>query len=127
MNATQQNLGTHLVASAAAQAIGANAYSIQDNLITATVTGYGSAARGNRGRYTGSKVHRLCCTYVIGLVDPSLETQPGHIGYRFKLRPENPILYSCFPHCRCTDGQHAGHPTPGLSEADVTCTKCKRR
>lgn len=94
-----------------------------DNYVLEHRIEYGSAARRNRGRYSGAKVHRLSCQYVIGLVDPTLTPKPGTISAAFA-RTGKPVLFSCWPCCGCTQGQHAGTPTPGLSQADVTCTKC---
>lgn len=60
----------------------------------------GSAARRNRGQFSGQKIHRLVTTYRDGR------------------------LIHCSPVCGCTQGQFAGTPSPRLTQADVTCTKC---
>lgn len=85
---------------------------------------YGSAARRNRARYTGTKVHKLVAKYVVSLVDPALETRQDTFGYKF-LRTGKPVLFACHPACGCTSGQHAGSPDARLTAADVTCTKCE--
>lgn len=90
---------------------------------TETRIEYGVAARRNRGSYTGQKTHRLVCTYIIGL-DEGEEPRPGTYARSFKQTGE-PVLLSCHPACGCTQGQHAGRPVPGRTEADVTCEKCK--
>lgn len=90
---------------------------------------YGHAARKNRGRNSGAKIHKLECDYVIGLVDESLETRPGTYGYQWlkqkRAGREAPVLFKCSPACGCTSGQNAGKPIAGLTEESVTCSKCK--
>ena len=85
-------------------------------------TEYGSAARGNRGRYSGSKAHKLDTEYVVDVLRPEDE-RPGTIGHRF-LRTRTPQLFSARPVCGCTQGQRAGLPSHHLTAADVTCAKC---
>jgi len=95
------------------------------NLILETRTEYGSAARRNRGRYAGHKVHRLRCEYVVGVVEGS-EHRPGSCGAAF-LRTGQPVLFGVEPACMCTQGQHAGQPSPRLTAEDVNCEKCLAR
>lgn len=83
---------------------------------------YGSAARRNRGRYAGQKVHRLISEYVVGL-EAGHQPRPGSCGAAF-LRDGKPVLFACSPACGCTQGQHAGRPFPGLTAERVTCAKC---
>jgi hypothetical protein len=94
-------------------------------LILEDRTEYGSAARANRGRHAGHKVHRLACEYVVGVV-PGSEHRPGSYGAMF-LRSGKPILFNASPACGCTSGQHAGRPCPGLTPEKVTCEKCAGR
>ncbi len=83
---------------------------------------YGTAAHKNRGSFSGEKVHALRCEYLVN-VDDSVTVQPGtHSDLWRKTR--KPVLTSCAPVCRCTDGQRAGKPVRTKTEADVTCTKC---
>lgn len=91
-------------------------------LILETRVEYGSAARKNRGRYAGAKVHRLRCEYVIGVV-PGSEHRPGSCGAMF-LGSGKPLLFNARPSCGCTSGQRAGQPFPGLTAEHVTCEKC---
>jgi len=92
-----------------------------NNLILETRTEYGSAARRNRGRHSGHKIHRLNCEYVIGVVDESQAS--GEVGHKF-LKTGNPVLFSVWPACGCTQGQMAGLPYPKLTAEHVTCEKC---
>lgn len=91
-------------------------------LILESRTEFGSAARKNRGRHAGAKVHRLHSEYVVGLEDGHTP-HPSSYGAIFQLTGK-PVLFSCRPFCGCTQGQKAGKPT-GQTEADVTCEKCK--
>lgn len=95
-------------------------------LILQTRVEYGTAARRNRGRYAGHKIHRLISEYVVGLT-PGHVPAPGTVSAAFA-RSGRPQLFSCHPACGCTQGQHAGRPAynlPGRNPADsVTCTKC---
>lgn len=79
----------------------------------------GSAARRNRGAYSGTKIHRICSEYVVGLSDGK-KPAPGTIGAVW-LRERQPVLFSSYPMCGCTIGQHAARPVAG---ATVTCEKC---
>lgn len=101
------------------------------NLILETRANYGSAARRNRGAYTGQKVHRLVSTYIVGVVDEAKEREKGiknnravTLGGRFLLNGD-PVLFSCAPACGCTQGQMAGSPNDRSTIANVTCEKCK--
>lgn len=85
-------------------------------------TEFGTAARRNRGRYAGHKVHRLISEYIVAVDNPEAE-RVGTLGQRF-IKTGQPVLFSCSPACGCTQGQHAGQPIEGKSEADVTCAKC---
>lgn len=85
---------------------------------------YGAAARRNRSRHSGVKVHKLVCEYVIGLIDETVIGRAGTFGETFR-RTGKPVLFSCHPACGCTTGQHAGAPDARLKAEDVTCTKCK--
>jgi hypothetical protein len=95
------------------------------NLILETRTEYGSAARKNRGRYAGHKIHCLRCEYVIGVVEGS-EHRPGTYGAAF-LRTGKPVLFNVYPACMCTQGSMAGLPFPNLTSEHVTCEKCLNR
>jgi len=94
------------------------------NLILESRTEYGSAARRNRGRHAGHKIHRLNCEYVIGVVDASQET--GETGRKF-LKTGLAVLFSVWPACGCTQGQIAGSPNRSLDSSNVTCEKCLGR
>lgn len=88
----------------------------------------GSAARGNRGRYSGQRVHILRVEKIVGLkpdADPR-DIQPGTLGARF-VATGRPVTFSTHPVCGCTRGQHAGQASSSLSAADVTCEKCRAR
>lgn len=97
---------------------------IWNNYILEYRSAYGHAARRNRGRFTGAKIHALFCEYVVGLVDPSIPCKPGTAGHTFRTTGE-PVLFTVFPVCGCTQGQHAGSPIKGATKDDVTCTRCK--
>jgi hypothetical protein len=97
----------------------------RSNLILESRTEYGSAARRNRGRYAGHKIHRLRCEYVVGVVEGS-EHRPGTYGANF-LRTGKPSLFHVEPVCMCTQGQMAGSPNPSLDSSNVTCEKCLAR
>lgn len=83
----------------------------------------GTAAHRNRGAYAGTKIHRLCAEYIVGLVDGA-DVSPGTFGAKFQ-ETGRPVLFSCYPICGCTSGQTASKPVTNLTAADVTCTKCK--
>ncbi len=91
-------------------------------LILESRTEYGSAARRNRGKYAGHKVHRLHCEYVIGIVEGS-QHYPGTVGAKF-VKTGLPVLFSAMPVCGCTQGQMAGRPNAYLTGENVTCEKC---
>ena len=78
----------------------------------------GTAAQKNRGRYTGTKTHRLYCEYVVGLTEAP---RPGTVGARFQAT-NKPVLFICRPSCGSTSGQYAGMPT---TATEITCEKCK--
>jgi hypothetical protein len=84
---------------------------------------YGHAARRNRSRNTGVKVHKLVAVYVVGLIDETIVERLGTFGETFR-RTRLPVLFSCRPACGCTTGQHAGAPDSRLTADDVTCSKC---
>ncbi len=90
-------------------------------LLLETRIEYGKAARRNRGNYSGQKVHRLVCEYVVGVIGPQ---RPGTVGAQF-VRTGKPVLFSSQPCCGTTQGQTAAAPFASLTEHDVTCTKCK--
>jgi hypothetical protein len=85
---------------------------------------YGSAAHGNRGRYSGQKVHRLRTTWIVGLL-PS-QSRRGTFGEQFRRNGGKPVLFQAYPVCGITQGQHAGLPFANLTAADVTCSKCSK-
>lgn len=96
---------------------------------TETVIRYGSAARGNRGAYTGTKVHRLVCDLIVELTPAELAAaRRGSISYQYKLDLERGLEREHFmrvrPSCGVTSGQWAGLVEPGFSAANVTCKKC---
>jgi hypothetical protein len=84
---------------------------------------YGHAARRNRSRNTGVKVHKLVAVYVVGLIDETVVERAGTFGETFR-RTRQPVLFSCHPACGCTSGQHAGAPDARFTAAHVTCSKC---
>lgn len=96
-----------------------------DELIIERRTEFGSAAHGNRGRYSGQKIHRLRTAYVVGVVE-SASPRPGTLGARF-LKTGKEQLFSARPACGVTQGQWAGQPFSGMTEANITCTKCQAR
>lgn len=97
---------------------------IWNNYVLETKVEFGSAARGGRGRYTGQKIHRLICEYVVA-VSPSAMLETRTIGADF-VRTGKPQLFSCQPACGCTRGQRAGLPFAQLTAEKVTCTKCAK-
>jgi hypothetical protein len=86
---------------------------------------FGKAARRNRGNYSGEKVHRLWAEYIVGLVAGEVPRR-GTLGARFE-KTGKPVLFSSWPRCGATQGQHAGAPFPELTAADVTCERCKKK
>lgn len=106
-------------------------------LVLETRVEYGHAARKNRGRHSGTKVHRVISEYVVDL-EPGYEPKPGTVGHVFLVgerkldgigrtvrTPRVPVLFACRPACGCCQGQHGARPYPGLTEDKVTCEKCK--
>lgn len=96
--------------------------------ITEISFAFGSAARGNRGRYAGSHVHVLRVEKIVGIkpdADPR-DIGPNTLGARF-VATGRPVTFSTHPLCNCTSGQHAGQASSSLSAADVTCEKCRAR
>jgi len=91
-------------------------------LVLETHVEYGHAARRNRGRYAGQKIHKLFCEYVVGLED-GYRPQPGTVGAAY-LRTGKPVLFSARPACGCCQGQMAGSPRARLTAEHVTCEKC---
>ena len=94
-------------------------------LILETRYEFGKAARRNRGNYSGEKVHRLWCEYIVGLVAGETP-RPGSLGARFQ-KTGKPTLFSARPRCGATQGQHSGAPYPELTADDVTCERCKKK
>jgi hypothetical protein len=93
---------------------------------------FGAAARHNRGRYAGSKVHKLSVERVVGVIDEAEAMKnPRSFGALFlkeQRKPEadrKPIYTHVSPVCGCTQGQFAGQIIDGLACSDVTCTRCK--
>lgn len=86
-------------------------------------TEYGYAARNNRGKFAGQKVHRLRCEYVVGL-EAGCSVRPGTFAAIYATTGK-PVLFSCYPACGCTQGQMAGKPREGFTAENVTCEKCK--
>lgn len=107
------------------------------NLVLETRVEYGAAAHRNRGRYSGQKIHRLICEYVVGVVDEDAAMLSGGVGRDFLVGvrtrdeigrtvriPRQPVLFSCHPACMCTQGQHVGQPNARLTAENVNCIKC---
>lgn len=93
---------------------------------------FGSAARYNRGRYAGSKVHKLFVERVVGVNDEAEAMKNprsfGAIFMREQQKPEGqrkPVYTSVHPACGVTQGQMAGQIREGLTCADVNCERCK--
>lgn len=84
----------------------------------------GFAARKNRGRFSGQKTHHVVSQYVVAVLRPQDEGRTTY-GAAF-LRTGSAQLYSCWPVCGCTQGQHAGRPAPALTQQDITCSKCQK-
>jgi hypothetical protein len=84
---------------------------------------FGYAARRNRGRYAGQKVHVVITEYIVGVTDGYVP-RPGTIAVEF-VKTGKPVLFSARPLCGATQGQHAARPVATLTAADVTCTRCK--
>ena len=93
---------------------------VWDNFILQRRYSEGFAARANRGSYTGQKIHKIVIEEIVGLVDPDVTYAPGTLGYRHKLAGR-PVLFSAYPLCGCTQGQHAAREAAGR---EITCTKC---
>lgn len=83
----------------------------------------GSAARRNRGRYTGTKSHALQTEYVVGITSEHGPVRSDSISGQFQ-RTGRPALFSAYPLCGSTQGQHAGSPREGVTV--ITCEKCQR-
>lgn len=98
------------------------------NYILETRVEYGAAAQKNRGRYSGTKTHKLYSEYIVGVVDEAAEKALGYstLGKRF-LRDSKPVLLACRPCCGCCQGQMGGSPISSKTENDITCEKCKSR
>lgn len=84
---------------------------------------FGSAARMNRGSYSGQKIHRLISIYIVAVAEGT-EIKPRTFAAEF-IKTGKPVRTSCHPACGCCQGQFAGRPYEKLTEADVTCSKCK--
>lgn len=97
---------------------------IWGNYIVGRTTEYGHAARGNRGRYAGTKLHQLGCDYVVDLLEPDAEVGLT-VGNEFR-RTGRPVLFQAQPWCAVTQGQRAGQPSSRYTAADVTCAKCRK-
>jgi hypothetical protein len=90
-------------------------------------TEYGMAARHNRGRYAGQKVHSLRVEYVIGLLDDYVPNGgAGSVGQQF-IKTGKPVRFSAYPMCGVTQGQWAASPINGATIEQVTCAKCLAR
>jgi hypothetical protein len=94
----------------------------RDGITRVTRVEFGSAARMNRGSYSGQKIHRLISEYIVA-VEEGTEVKRGTFAAEF-IRTGKPVQTSCFPACGCTMGQFAGRPAAHLTAADVTCSKC---
>ncbi len=92
------------------------------NYILRTRQSVGSAARGNRRSFTGTKVHRITIQEIVRVIDEQAELDKNHptLGKDF-LKKRKPIVFSAFPNCGCCQGQHAALERAG---AAVTCTRC---
>ena len=85
--------------------------------------GYGYAAHKNRGKFSGQKVHLLSCQVIVGVED-GFFPEKHSLGAKF-LETGKPVLYSCHPACRTTQGQRAGRVREGFTADNVTCEKCR--
>lgn len=94
----------------------------RDGVTYETRIEFGSAARRNRGRNTGQKVHKLVSEYIVA-VDSTASVRLGSYASKFLLT-QKPVLFSCHPLCGCTMGQHAGQPYKNLTAENVTCSRC---
>jgi hypothetical protein len=94
------------------------------NLILETRIEFGHAARFNRSRYAGTKVHRIIAEYCVGRVDEAAPVRPGTFEAKF-IAVGKPVLVSARPACGCTQGQHAAAPVAGMTADRVTCANCK--
>ena len=95
---------------------------IRDNYKLLQRTAIGRAAHGNRGSYSGTKFHQIEILEIVQVIDPEKEKAlPGPtLGKRFL--NGNKTIYSAWPICGCTQGQHAAREVPGAGA--VTCSKC---
>ena len=93
-----------------------------DNLRLGRRTSTGFAARRNRGRNTGQKIHSIVIEEVIGVIDEAKElAKPFNSIGKVFLKDRKPVKFSAWPQCGCTSGQNAAVESKG---AKVTCEKC---
>jgi hypothetical protein len=92
------------------------------NLILRRRYSTGYAARANRGSYSGTKVHRIVVEEIVEVIDEEKERAIPNptLGKRF-LIARNPVVFSAYPMCGCTQGQNAARESAGR---EVTCSKC---
>lgn len=94
--------------------------SLNHGLVVARAIEYGRAARRNRGNYSGQKTHRLWVDYKVALMEDADVDTLGMLHWF-----NEPVVWSVEPCCMCTQGQFAGQPVEGKTDADVNCSKCK--
>lgn len=93
------------------------------NYVLRTRQSVGTAARGNRRSFTGTKVHRITIEEVVRVIDEQAELalNARTMGKDF-LKTRKPIVFSTWPNCGCCQGQHAALERIG---ATVTCARCQ--
>ncbi len=103
-----------------------NEIRVSGNLELKRREAFGTAARRNRGSYTGTKIHRLYIEEVIRVlnVEEELAKAWPTFGKTF-LKTGKPVIYSSRPACGVTGGQNAARENPKLTASDVTCANCK--
>lgn len=103
-------------------------YTDEQGWTISTRIGFGSAARNNRGRYTGIKIHRLQIFELVGLSESAKAiaetTGSKTFAGQFLRGGSKPVTISVAPICGCTGGQFAGQELRGVTAEQVNCSKC---
>src|SRR5262245_38167739 len=99
------------------------------NLILESEVLYGNAGSARRFGRSGGKIHILHVERVVGVVE-GMPVERGTYAASFLARQRNPVplpVYFSSSGACGGNGQNTAYPIPGLTLADVTCTKCLKR